>query len=748
MPLTVRLTEKTLIVTNLLVIVVSVMLAALFAFQTQRVIEGQFESRGKALARDLAYNAAYGLLTGNAEALNVLTKGVMDQPDVIFCIVKDESGREVAGRYLGNLSTVPLHRRHELVSPGTASSLTVRRIESRGLEYILVAAPVMTAAPSGLAEDLVIADDITAAGKTRLIGTAEVGMSLEGAGAIIRENSFAAFKLVLLLILVTSLVSILWVRHVLGPVRKLVEAMREFAGGNLDHRVEVRSRDEIGELADSFNTMAGDLKASTVSIGELKKSEKRFEDVAGSVGDWIWESDVDGRITYSSNVSAKVVGYDPAELKGKPLYNLIDSPSRAYGQQMITAMMTRGERLERQSFSFCRKDGAVIAVELTAIPVIEDGLCAGYRGMCRDVTARRRAEEALLENVRMRNNFTATVSHELRTPLTAIKEGIAIVLEGEAGPVNDEQKDLLATAKRNVDRLSRLITDVLDFTKMKSAKMRLRIRGEDINRIVHDAVEIHRVVAESRGLYMRTELAPSLASVKCDADKIVQVVNNFVGNALKFTEKGGITVTTAPSAGGVTVTVADTGPGIPQDDLAKLFTEFYQVKGAKQAVAGGTGLGLAISREIVELHGGRVWAESGTGAGARFCFFLPYEKKYTVLVIDDEENFRFFTGELLKSHGYAVVEAATGIDGMSLLHKFLPDIVIIDLKLPDINGYEVIGRIYSDKEMIRTSVVVVSGYSDQLAKLDPAIPRLVKPFPGQDLLRVIEGLLSREKTEP
>ncbi|MCX7716417.1 MAG: HAMP domain-containing histidine kinase [Endomicrobia bacterium] len=233
------------------------------------------------------------------------------------------------------------------------------------------------------------------------------------------------------------------------------------------------------------------------------------------------------------------------------------------------------------------------------------------------------ANEQLKEAMEVKTRFTSMVSHELRTPLTAIKEGISIVLDGSAGEINDEQRDFLGTAKRNVDRLLRLINEVLDFVKLEAGKMEFRLSESDINKAIKEVVETQKLVAQQKGLYMKAELAENLPIIKFDYDKIIQVLTNLTNNALKFSEKGGITVSSVLEGGYIKVSVIDTGPGIKEDDLPKVFKEFQQVGDEKYWKPGGTGLGLVICKEIIMNHNGKIWVESKYGEGTKFIFILP-----------------------------------------------------------------------------------------------------------------------------
>lgn len=233
--------------------------------------------------------------------------------------------------------------------------------------------------------------------------------------------------------------------------------------------------------------------------------------------------------------------------------------------------------------------------------------------------AKSKAEEAM----KIKSDFTSTVSHELRTPLTAIRESIAIVLDGSAGAINAEQKDFLNTAKRNVDRLARLINDVLDLQKLGSGKMTFDIRENDINEVINEVRQTMRSLMEQKGLDFILQLDESLPRVKFDRDKIIQVLTNLVNNAIKFTERGSISIVTNRSDNGIQVSVQDTGPGIKKEDIPRLFQQFEQLEKGDNRKTGGTGLGLAISKEIIQRHGGRIWAAAELGKGTAFCFILP-----------------------------------------------------------------------------------------------------------------------------
>ncbi len=223
---------------------------------------------------------------------------------------------------------------------------------------------------------------------------------------------------------------------------------------------------------------------------------------------------------------------------------------------------------------------------------------------------------------------TSVVSHELRTPLTAIKEGIALVSDGSLGQVTQEQKEFLGIARRNVDRLVRFINHVLDFSKLTDKSTVLDLKMCGINRIIESVVEINGLILRKKGLYLKSRIqATEGMNLKLDSDRVTQVLTNLIHNAGKFTDKGGVTVTTTrdDKSNFMKICVEDTGIGIKEEDISKLFQPFVQITDRKKS--GGTGLGLTICREIIEQLGGLIWVESEFGKGSNFCFVLPVKER-------------------------------------------------------------------------------------------------------------------------
>jgi len=238
--------------------------------------------------------------------------------------------------------------------------------------------------------------------------------------------------------------------------------------------------------------------------------------------------------------------------------------------------------------------------------------------------------DRLREMDRIKTEFLSNVSHELRTPLTAIKGSIENMLDGLTGELSERQRRYLKRVAGNTDQLSRLISDLLDLSALESGRAAIAVRRTSVLRLLEDAAESMRPVAIQKGIALTVALPREELVVTADRDRVMQVLVNLMGNALKFTPRGGSVILTARHEEQcVSFSVSDSGPGIPQDQLERIFDRFYQIPSPDGDKTGGTGLGLPIARTLIELQGGRLWAES-EGDGSRFLFTLPEDPPSSV----------------------------------------------------------------------------------------------------------------------
>jgi len=239
-----------------------------------------------------------------------------------------------------------------------------------------------------------------------------------------------------------------------------------------------------------------------------------------------------------------------------------------------------------------------------------------------------KANEEIERLSKVKSDFVSIMSHELRTPLTAIKESVSLVVDGTAGPINENQKEFLNMTKNNIDRFTKLIVNILDFSKLDSGAIAMHKKKTNINELIKGVYAEVKDSVEEKGLGFRLDLSDAIKPSWFDPDRVTQVLKNLISNAVKFNkEKGSIKIgSTNGNADGkdfIKVSVEDTGIGISKEDHPKLFEHFNPLDATMTRSYSGVGLGLAISKSIIMLHGGKIWVESKKGVGSKFIFTLP-----------------------------------------------------------------------------------------------------------------------------
>lgn len=351
----------------------------------------------------------------------------------------------------------------------------------------------------------------------------------------------------------------------------------------------------------------------------------------------------------------------------------------------------------------------------------------------------------LQEMDKVKTSFLSVVSHELRTPIAIMQEGISLCLEGVAGDITDMQKELLDDVLDNSGRLLRLITDLLDVSKIEAGKIKLNKSIADIQKIVQKALKSFDTHASEKGVSLKAELPETPLNLYLDSDKLIQILNNLISNALRFTEKGGsVTISVTEQDDVLQCEVKDTGIGIAEEDIPKLFNKFEQVGRVEGPGYKGTGLGLTIVKGLVEKHHGKVWVESEKGKGTSFFFTLRKEFTPSILIVDDEEAIINIIKKTLRNQQYEYFEA---MDGEAAMHQAIdhqPSLIILDMKLPKMSGYEVLGRLKQDIRTMDIPIMIMSGYEideDRLGQVSnhSALPIIHKPFETEILRnKVIE----------
>jgi PAS domain S-box-containing protein len=391
-------------------------------------------------------------------------------------------------------------------------------------------------------------------------------------------------------------------------------------------------------------------------------------------------------------------------------------------------------------------------------------------------TSNRRLEEAnvqLAEASRLKSEFLANTSHELRTPLNGMIGFLQLVLDGLCDN-REEELDFLKQALLCSRHLLGLINDVLDIARIESGKLQLEIEAVDIETLFQEVHTVTHVQAAQKGIALRFETPAQAQSVRCDMAKTKRVLINLVGNSMKFTPQGSITVKSVarPELGHVLFEVVDTGIGIPPDQQKIIFEKFAQGDGGTTRKYGGTGLGLAISRSLVELMGGIIGVDSeGPGKGTRMYFSLPIWSAEAnapelppdqiegpaggplILIVEDDPAFRKFCSALLHHHGYRTVEAASAEVGWVLMRRLRPAALVLDYALTCSEGarlrtgWDLAQQVAADPETRDVPFIFLTGFEEQVGeKLENAAfahkPRhLLKPIDGAALVEGIEEMM-------
>jgi len=358
----------------------------------------------------------------------------------------------------------------------------------------------------------------------------------------------------------------------------------------------------------------------------LHVATRQRELILEAVGDGIYGIDLEGRLTFINQAGAHALGYTPEQLTGRDLHEVIhhshaDGTPYSNSTNPILQALRRCESIRMRDEVFWRNDGSAFPVEYSANPLKEGGLISGMVVAFQDISERRRLE-------RMKDEFISTVSHELRTPLTSLRASLGLISSGTLDKRPEKQRQMLEMAIGNSDRLIRLVNDILDFENVEKGKLSFDRQPVEAVDLLRRAADVAEYAASLVRIDVRVEAAS--AQVLADEERILQVLNELVVNAIKFSPRDTtICLSAQPGQSSeegqaeVCFTVEDQGRGIAPEKLDRIFERFHQGDASDSRALGGTGLGLALCRSIVEQHGGRIWAESTPGLGSRFHFTLP-----------------------------------------------------------------------------------------------------------------------------
>jgi PAS domain S-box-containing protein len=498
----------------------------------------------------------------------------------------------------------------------------------------------------------------------------------------------------------------------------------------------------------------------------LAESEARIRAITDSVGEALGLISPDGRVLAVNRTFSELLGVPSDQVLQRPLREAAPVFESVFAEpdKVMTALAASGESEEEGSDRVVRQVWpAARELELRRRPVALDGVEIGRLFVFRDVTHEREVD-------RMKTEFVALVSHELRTPLTSIKGFTDLILDGDAGEVNEETREYLEIVKSNADRLVALVNDLLDISRLESGRVQLKLEDLDLSEVV---ASVQRTLSEqiaAKGQTLSVEIDPDLPLVRADHDKMIQIVTNYLSNAYKYTPAGGDIRIQVERAGTLArLAVTDTGYGISPEDQARLFTRFYRVDNSIIREIGGTGLGLSIVKAFVELQGGEVGVESEPGKGSTFSCTVPLASQTAtrpaapagpepsvpsalvladapsssaaILLVEDDPGVARLLATQLEKAGYETDTVGSAEEALEMLRNVRPDLITVDIRLPGMDGFALIERLAADPSTREIPVLVISVHDDDPRGVRLGVQMLPKPVDQQELLTAVAGLL-------
>jgi PAS domain S-box-containing protein len=482
----------------------------------------------------------------------------------------------------------------------------------------------------------------------------------------------------------------------------------------------------IGDVVESFVAERDRRLAELAAVREAARAaQARYGDLVQLSPDAIMVNRND-KVDFVNPAAIQLLGASQAEeLLGRSIYEVFHPDFHAVVGQRVARPPDGEPQVPRMEERILRLDGGVRTVEVAAAN-FDDEHGPATQLVLHDVTDRRRAEDALRESDKQKSVFLGVLAHELRNPLAPIHNSLFIL--DHVPPESPQAQHSKVVLRRQTEQLTRLVDDLLDLTRIARGKIELRPAVVDLREIVRGACDANRAIFERSGQELRCEDSAGTVWVNADTARLSQVLDNLLSNATKFTPEGGsVTVGVRASGSACEVYVRDTGEGMDPAQIESMFSPFAQAESTLARTRGGLGLGLGLARGIVQLHGGNLIGRSeGAQRGSEFIVTLPvvaapagptaksrlrpHMAALRVVVIEDNVDAGESLAEVLRLSGHEVHLARDGRAGITLARELRPHVVICDIGLPDIAGYEVAQTLRADERLSSTTLVALSGY--------------------------------------
>jgi signal transduction histidine kinase/ActR/RegA family two-component response regulator len=748
-----RLFRQTFFILVVLYGVVATATSLLSAYILFQNMEQEFVSKGRAIALSIASSTVETLLNQDLATFQAVLDQYLEIDGVAYVYYADDAGRILSHTFA---PAVP-PRLRELDDDGAGG---VMELSLPGGEFIDVSRPIL-------------------AGE---LGYVHVGMSEQLIRSRIAQAVLKQQLLLLAIFLLSVAAMYVLVGRISRPLEKLTDYARRLASHDFEATVDIRSKDEVGLLARTMQSMAEEISALVQGLEravenatvELTDNLAFMQAVMDNLADGLLVVGAQDQVTHHNPALLQMFAVDPEEAPEALLRDLFP-PGLA---ELADRARLHPERAHVAEVPLAGgRVGKAVATSISSQAPDDDSAAPGQVVLLiRDITSEKEVD-------RMKTDFISTVSHELRTPLTSVLGFAKIIkrrLEQTLLPALDRSSPAVDRAAEQVEhnaaiivsegeRLTMLINDVLDISKMESGRLEWRLSSSSLHDLIRRCLDTIRPQAGEKGLELEAQLPDDLPTVHVDRNRIIQVLVNLLSNAVKFTSQGSVRVTAERRASEATVCVEDTGAGVPEEDQERIFERFKQSGDTLSEKPAGTGLGLPICKHIVEAHGGAVWVESEPGRGSRFCFTLPTmppttrladrrpepsarpapepggEDRAKVLVVDDDPSVRAYLQQTLEEEGLKATTAADGFQALEIARRRDFDLITMDLAMPGMDGRECILRLRAMPNTMYTPILVITAFASQEA--EGASAALAKPVAEEELIQAIRSLLSGSNGE-
>ena len=446
-----------------------------------------------------------------------------------------------------------------------------------------------------------------------VVGTLYIRSDLEKQYQEISNIAVIFVTATLLAIAIAIVVSVLIAHSITQPIGEMQEQALRIARGDYSHKVEINAKDELGQLAESFNQLAERIEETQEA---MEAERNRLDSVLTHMTDGVVATDRRGKVITINEMALSLLSLKQEDAIGQSILTLFQLDEEYSLRSLLEN--TKEMLIERPS-PVPHVQDLILRVDFSMIRR-ESGFISGLVAVLHDVTEQEKTEQE-------RRDFVSNVSHELRTPLTSMRSYLE-ALEDGAWKDPEIAPHFLQVTLEETDRMIRMINDLLNLSKMDSGNAQMQMELVNFNNLVNFVLDRFdmMVTSQDKDYQIKREFTKRDLWLEIDTDRLIQVIDNIMNNAIKYSPDGGtITVRLIETHNHIILSITDEGMGIPRKDLNKIFDRFYRVDKARARQQGGTGLGLAISREVLKAHGGSIWVESRENQGSTFYVSLPYE---------------------------------------------------------------------------------------------------------------------------